>query len=346
MTIKEKTRQEECAGKDQDEEEDEPDEDVETAKPEKIGDASLNETEEEEGQEGDYKDTTTSIRSGTRPTSNRDSSRKPFPDACYCPITQSVFQDPVVTPDGDSYERAAYLVEHPDTVINTLYPNRALREIIQDLSTASDRSFVASMRRMDRSIRDGFNRMVSTSSLPADPYRPLPEAYYCNITFNLMHDPVIDPEGNTYERVAIENWIAVHGNSPLTRTALSSTGLLYPNKALAALLEEEKMRDEESIHPSIRRFNLETPPTASDPAVGGDLVAAAATANPQQQQQQQPSPQQQQMEHRQNQLCALWITICVLSLVIPYGMYILIAAAMLWICIKASQRNNNNNISS
>ena len=30
-----------------------------------------------------------------------------------------------------------------------------------------------------------------------------------------MTDPVIDPDGNTYERVAIENWIKDHSTSPI-----------------------------------------------------------------------------------------------------------------------------------
>jgi len=32
----------------------------------------------------------------------------------------------------------------------------------------------------------------------------IPKGFYCPITKTLMVDPVIDPEGNTYERSAIE----------------------------------------------------------------------------------------------------------------------------------------------
>eukprot|EP00977_Amphora_coffeiformis_P030335 scaffold46402_cov153-Amphora_coffeaeformis.AAC.1 len=166
----------------------------------------------------------------------------------------------------------------------------------------SGRSFRSSLRRMDKSIRDGFKKMVSTSSIPADPYKPLPEAYYCKITFNLMHDPVIDCEGNTYERVAIENWVRANGNSPLTRTALQ-LDQLYPNKALVDLLEEEKFKDDESIHPSIRRFQLETPPEPTDPEVGGTLPTntAAETGVTVEHQQEEPN--------NRCSTCAVWTTL-------------------------------------
>jgi len=35
-----------------------------------------------------------------------------------------------------------------------------------------------------------------------------------------MVDPVIDPEGNTYERSAIEDWLSKNQTSPITRNPL------------------------------------------------------------------------------------------------------------------------------
>ena len=56
-------------------------------------------------------------------------------------------------------------------------------------------------------------------------------SFYCPITAELMRDPVIDREGNSYERIAIEEWIALKGVSPITRNPLH-TGDLAPNRAL------------------------------------------------------------------------------------------------------------------
>jgi len=39
--------------------------------------------------------------------------------------------------------------------------------------------------------------------------------FLCSITHQLMTDPVTDPEGNNYERSAIENWLKERSTSPI-----------------------------------------------------------------------------------------------------------------------------------
>lgn len=41
------------------------------------------------------------------------------------------------------------------------------------------------------------------------------ESFLCPITHELMNDPVIDPDGNSYERSAIEDWLRQHSTSPI-----------------------------------------------------------------------------------------------------------------------------------
>ncbi|CAF3848769.1 unnamed protein product, partial [Rotaria sordida] len=53
----------------------------------------------------------------------------------------------------------------------------------------------------------------------------------CPITYELFHDPVLTPDGHTYERQAIEQWIRSHGTSPITRQPLSIEQL-YPNRKI------------------------------------------------------------------------------------------------------------------
>ena len=52
-----------------------------------------------------------------------------------------------------------------------------------------------------------------------------------------MVDPVIDPDGNSYERRAVEDWLEQNQTSPITRVPLSSADL-RPNRALQAAIEE------------------------------------------------------------------------------------------------------------
>jgi hypothetical protein len=50
-----------------------------------------------------------------------------------------------------------------------------------------------------------------------------------------MVDPVVDPEGNTYDRASIEQWLARNPTSPITRSRMTKDDLT-PNRALADLI--------------------------------------------------------------------------------------------------------------
>jgi hypothetical protein len=54
---------------------------------------------------------------------------------------------------------------------------------------------------------------------------------------DLMTDPVIDLDGNTFERSAITQWLSMHFNSPITRRPMRASDLL-PNRALKQMIEE------------------------------------------------------------------------------------------------------------
>mmetsp|Transcript_28743 Transcript_28743/g.37726 ORF Transcript_28743/g.37726 Transcript_28743/m.37726 type:complete len:759 (+) Transcript_28743:142-2418(+) len=65
----------------------------------------------------------------------------------------------------------------------------------------------------------------------------IPLTFICPITQELMKDPVIDNDGNSYEREAIEDWVRQNGTSPITRAPLSATDL-RPNRNLLDCIEE------------------------------------------------------------------------------------------------------------
>ncbi len=69
---------------------------------------------------------------------------------------------------------------------------------------------------------------------------PLPKEFYCPITQELMKDPVIGPDGQTYERSAIVDWLKHHGTSPITREPMDVSQLV-PNRALKVTIEDMLM---------------------------------------------------------------------------------------------------------
>lgn len=182
-----------------------------------------------------------------------------YPDPFYCPLTQKVMQDPVVGADGDSFERSAVLERDSagDALQQQLthYPNRALKSLIEkEKQRMIEQGTVwGALRKAEASLRAGFQQMLDKSALPTSDYRPLPDAYYCPITMDLLSRPTIDPDGYTYERQAILGWIQTKGSSPLTRNALSAEQL-RDNNALGDLIDAEVNKGEHSIHPSMRRL--------------------------------------------------------------------------------------------
>ncbi|EOD15590.1 hypothetical protein EMIHUDRAFT_256363 [Emiliania huxleyi CCMP1516] len=52
-----------------------------------------------------------------------------------------------------------------------------------------------------------------------------------------MSDPVMAADGHSYERSAIERWLATKSTSPMTGEALENTGL-FPNHTLRRMIRE------------------------------------------------------------------------------------------------------------
>jgi len=57
----------------------------------------------------------------------------------------------------------------------------------------------------------------------------------CPISMEVMRDPVIAPDGHSYERDAIERWLADHRTSPMTGAVLTSRQLV-PNHRLRSVI--------------------------------------------------------------------------------------------------------------
>lgn len=74
----------------------------------------------------------------------------------------------------------------------------------------------------------------------------LPPESYCPITHQMMHEPVLASDGVTYERAAIERWLAQNVTSPMTNTPLTSTDLI-PNRALRSIIERASGHGQQQV---------------------------------------------------------------------------------------------------
>jgi len=101
---------------------------------------------------------------------------------------------------------------------------------------------------------------------------PAPEAFVCPITKEIMRDPVVDSDGVSYERAAVEAWVREHGTSPVTRRPLSLSDL-RPNRALLDLIAAHR-----ADHPELAAGDDAAAP--ADPAGPAPPAAPAVPAAP------------------------------------------------------------------
>ena len=66
-----------------------------------------------------------------------------------------------------------------------------------------------------------------------------PEAFMCPISLEVMEDPYIDMDGNSYEKKAIIAWLNLKHISPITRRQMALNDIV-PNRSLKVLIEGHK----------------------------------------------------------------------------------------------------------
>jgi len=99
-----------------------------------------------------------------------------------------------------------------------------------------------------------YNKLANEGGIEATP-----KDFICSITCDIMNNPVITVDGNSYEREAIEGWFSTGKvTSPLTGATLNSTNLT-PNQALRRLIIQY---NEEYIIPLAASLATQSAPPA------------------------------------------------------------------------------------
>lgn len=255
-----------------------------------------------------------------------------YPKAVYCPITLELFQDPVVSPkDGLSYEKAALLAR--DGKDTPYYTNRSLKSILDEMVEYRTSS---GLKRFQHSVRQFSQQLLWNE------YRPLADGYYCPITLTLIHVPVIDPEGYSYEQVAIQNWIRCNGASPVTRRTMTLEELV-PNRTLAALMEEEKAKSEDSMHPIFKQWKEEPAPVAGTADVEGSVHGSVVATFP-------STPEQLEEFNRlrrirRYQRCHIWclliIVLGILAWLVPVFSTVILVFVLVYIGVVTGCSSSN-----
>jgi len=111
-------------------------------------------------------------------------------------------KDPAVILDSHSYEQSTIVEQWGDDIESSgkPYPNRALLAVISETIKLSSDSFMPMINQLHKMMKTSVRQDFDKSALSDQEFRPLPEVYYCFITFGFIYFPVIDPEGNTLKK--------------------------------------------------------------------------------------------------------------------------------------------------
>lgn len=99
-----------------------------------------------------------------------------------------------------------------------------------------------------------------------------PPSFYCPISQQFMHDPVVLSDGHSYERKYIERWLQDHSTSPVSGLLLPQTSV-FPNHSLRNAIEEY-FNQVFSAHRMAIRKTMGVPLSGGDVAPSVSLVHA------------------------------------------------------------------------
>lgn len=90
--------------------------------------------------------------------------------------------------------------------------------------------------------------MATQQNLNTDIEDNVPNSYLCPITHCLMVNPVLAPDGNTYEKAAIETWLENHNTSPMDNSTLMTKESLTANRALKDVIDLVRDKYEQIVY--------------------------------------------------------------------------------------------------
>lgn len=113
----------------------------------------------------------------------------------------------------------------------------------------------------------------------ADPEAGIPVKALCQLTGALMTDPVVTAEGNTFERVALEDWVAQAGTNPATGAQMAMDQV-QPDTALQNSIQGYQLQMLSACQVAPEAFEQAPEAVAAAPApvrTGPSLLGALPT---------------------------------------------------------------------
>ena len=99
-------------------------------------------------------------------------------------------------------------------------PNQITTKPIFPMETKQDDDEDSCTEVLSMTSSSDLSTDARSTSFPPNTSTNFPSYFLCPITNTVMIDPVMDGEGNTFERQAILRWLVLYDHSPLTGNAV------------------------------------------------------------------------------------------------------------------------------
>ena len=148
---------------------------------------------------------------------------------------QKLMENPLISPDCENLDKEYYnllptfLKSHIN--IDNYYSNRIVKTIIELIN----KKILDQHINISEYISTIYNSKETFLEYIIEFNKDDLKNIFCSISLEVMKDPVIDPDGNTYDRCNIVEWININNKSPITRNALSILQL-RSNKILKSFI--------------------------------------------------------------------------------------------------------------
>ena len=159
----------------------------------------------------------------------------------------------------------------PTTLVNPRVALLRKERAAETTRTTFVASFHANLRHVKK-IKPTFWKMNPISTSTSTPVKksmlrreveihdPTPHEFKCPISLDVMLDPVLTADGQTYEKEQIEKWLSENNQSPLTNLRLSSKRLI-PNIALRNIIAkhfERNTREARVYFARLKKYKTDT----------------------------------------------------------------------------------------
>lgn len=113
--------------------------------------------------------------------------------------------------------------------------NKKMEKLSQEVKINSKE--IEKLKSDNEKLKSANNNLDNRVKFLEESLENIREDLECPISTEIIKNPIITPDGFTYEKQELKNWIKIHGNEPITHTPLSENQLTY-NFAFKKVLDK------------------------------------------------------------------------------------------------------------